>query len=58
MAEFLAMGGYGGYVWSAYAVFFIVLAIDAFAPRAQRKRVLAELRGRLKRRQPRNEAAS
>jgi heme exporter protein D len=58
MAEFLAMGGYGGYVWPSYAVFFIVLAIDAFAPRVQRKRVLAELRGRLKRRQPRNEAAS
>ncbi len=54
MAEFFAMGGYGSYVWPAYAVFFIVLATEALAPRMQRKRVLAELRGRLKRRQTRN----
>ncbi|NCT68256.1 MAG: heme exporter protein CcmD [Rhodanobacteraceae bacterium] len=56
MAEFLAMGGYAPYVWASYAVFFVVLALDALAPRAQRKRVLAELRGRLKRRQSRTEA--
>jgi len=54
MTEFFAMGGYGSYVWPAYAVFFVVLALEAWAPRAQRKRVLAELRGRLKRRQARN----
>jgi heme exporter protein D len=53
MSDFLAMGGYGGYVWGSYAVFFIVLAIDALAPRAQRRRVLSELRGRLLRRRPR-----
>ena len=49
MADFLAMGGYGAYIWPAYAVFVIVLAIDAIAPRFRRKRVLAELRGKLKR---------
>ena len=27
MAEFLAMGGYAGYVWPAYAVFFLVLTM-------------------------------
>jgi heme exporter protein D len=54
MAEFLAMGGYGAYVWSAYAVFFIVLAIEALAPLAQRRRVLAELRDRLARQQARH----
>lgn len=53
MAEFFAMGGYAAYIWSAYAVFFIVLAIDAIAPQLRRKRVLAELRGKLKRRQAR-----
>ena len=53
MADFLAMGGYATYVWASYAVFFIVLAIEALAPLAQRKRVLADLRGRLKRRQSR-----
>lgn len=58
MAEFLAMGGYGLYVWASYAVFFIVLAVEALAPRAQRKRVLAEIRSRLKRRQSRIDSTS
>jgi heme exporter protein D len=49
MADFLAMHGYGFYVWTAYGVFFIVLLIDALAPLRQRRRTLAELRGRLKR---------
>ena len=53
MAEFFAMGGYGTYIWPAYAVFFVVLAIDAIAPRLRRRRVLAEIRGKLKRRQSR-----
>jgi heme exporter protein D len=53
MADFFAMGGYGAYIWPSYAVFFVVLAIDAIAPRVRRKRVLAELRDRLKRRQTR-----
>lgn len=49
MADFLAMGGYGVYIWPAYGVFVIVLAIDAIAPRVRRRRVLTELRGKLKR---------
>jgi len=28
MTEFLAMGGYGGYVWGAYGVTFALLAIE------------------------------
>jgi heme exporter protein D len=50
MVEMLAMGKYGAYVWSAYAVFVAVFAIDAIAPRLARRRVLAEIRGKLKRR--------
>lgn len=57
MHEFLSMGGYGGYVWSAYAVFFIVMALDAFAARAQRRRQLAQVRGRVKRAAARAETA-
>jgi len=53
MADFLAMNGYAAYIWPSYAVFFIVLAIDAIAPRLRRKRVLAEIRGKLQRRQAR-----
>lgn len=50
MADFFSMGGYGAYLWPSYAVFVIVLAIDAIAPRLRRKRVLADIRGKLKRR--------
>ena len=49
MSDFLAMGGYGGYVWTAYAVFFIVLVFDAVSPVLQKRRTLRELRGRLRR---------
>jgi heme exporter protein D len=50
MADFLSMGGYGAYLWPSYAVFVIVLAIDAIAPSIRRKRVLADIRSKLKRR--------
>jgi heme exporter protein D len=56
MADFFAMNGYAAYIWPSYAVFFIVLAIDAIAPRLRRKRVLAEIRGKLQRRQAREAA--
>ena len=53
MADFLAMGGYGAYIWPAYALFLVVLALDAIAPRVRRKRALADIRSKLKRRQAR-----
>ncbi len=31
MSEFLAMGGHGGYVWSAYGITLLILAINAWA---------------------------
>jgi heme exporter protein D len=43
------MGGYAMYVWPAFAVFFIVLAWDWFAPAFRRRRFTRELRGRLAR---------
>ena len=49
MSDFFAMGGYGFYVWTSYAVFLIVLLIDALAPVLRRRRVLASLRGRYRR---------
>jgi len=49
MADFFAMHGYGTYIWTAYGVFFLVLLADALAPLRQRRRTLAELRGRLQR---------
>jgi len=56
VSEFFAMGGYAGYVWSAYTVFFVVLALDAAAPWWQRRRVLRELRGRMRRQAARKSA--
>ena len=58
MNEFLAMGGYGAYVWSSYAIFMVVLSIDFIAPRLRHRRVLADLRGRLKRQQKRPEVSA
>jgi len=49
LQHFFAMGGYAGYVWPAYAVFFAVLIADNVAPRLRRRRILRELRGRLAR---------
>ncbi len=56
LQHFFAMGGYAGYLWPAYAVFFIVLLADFLAPLRRRRRLLRELRARLARkaaRQPR-----
>jgi heme exporter protein D len=58
MNDFFAMGGYAAYVWPAYAVFIVALLVDAFAPLLRRRRVLAELRGRLRRQQTRDEGAT
>lgn len=58
MDEFLAMGGYGAYVWSSYAIFLIALLLDYLAPRLRNRRVVAELRGRIKRQQNRQEKSA
>jgi heme exporter protein D len=55
MNELASMSGYGAYVWSAIAIFVVTLAIDAAAPLLKRRRVLRELRGRVRRAQKRNE---
>ena len=52
------MGGYAMYVWPAFAVFFIVLVWDWFAPALRRRRFTRELRGRLARERTRNARAA
>jgi len=42
-AEFLAMGGYGFYVWTAYGISFVVLLLNVLVPVIQRKQLLREL---------------
>jgi len=40
---FFAMGGYAFYVWTSYAVCFIVLLANLILPIAQRKKLLRDL---------------
>jgi heme exporter protein D len=47
--EFFAMGGYALYVWPAYAVFFVVLAWDWLTPALRKRKLIRQLRGRIKR---------
>ena len=49
MADFLHMGGYGTYVWAAYAIFVVVLLADAVTPVWQRRNTLRDLAARLRR---------
>ena len=43
IAEFFHMGGYAFYVWSAYSVAFIVLALNVWVPRRHEQQVLRTL---------------
>lgn len=43
LQNFFAMGGYAFYVWTAYAICFIVLAANIILPIAQRKKLLRDL---------------
>ena len=43
MAEFLHMGGYGAYVWSAYGIALVVLLVNLAAPVLSLKRLLSQL---------------
>ena len=42
LADFLQMGGYWAYVWSAYGVTLAVLAGNLLLPLIERRRFLAE----------------
>lgn len=41
--EFLAMGGYGFYVWTAYGISFVVLLLNVILPLIQRKQFVRQL---------------
>jgi heme exporter protein D len=46
MSEFLAMGGYGFYVWGAYGVTALVIVAELVAVRARRRAAEALVAGR------------
>ena len=44
-AAFLAMGGYGGFVWGSYAVAAVCIALELVLLAARHRRLRRELRG-------------
>ncbi len=44
--NFLAMGGYGFYVWGSYGVTLLLLVAEMVAIAQRRRRLLGELRSR------------
>lgn len=48
-SDFLAMGKHGVFVWSAYGVCLIVLAVNIASPLLARKRYLQQQARRLRR---------
>lgn len=51
LGAMLHMDGHGSYVWSAYLITLIVLAMLLLVPRRRQRRILQQLDGELRRRQ-------
>ena len=49
IAEFLDMGGYAFYVWTAYLFCAVVLAVNLILPLRQRSRLIKVLSARMQR---------
>lgn len=49
LAEFLAMGGHGLYVWLSYGAAALVVGYNVLSVRLERRRVLRDARDRLRR---------
>jgi heme exporter protein D len=47
----LTMDGHGGFVWAAYGICLLVLALILLAPRRRQKKILLQLAGEQKRQQ-------
>jgi heme exporter protein D len=47
LSHFFSMGGYGAFVWPAYAITLIVLVGNVLAARASHRRALQEARRRV-----------
>ena len=48
-SEFFNMGGYAFYVWTSYAIFFIVILVNIIAPVMHRKKVISRIKRTIKR---------
>ena len=50
-SDFIAMGGHGFYVWLSYAIALVVIVVNVVGPIMQKKKVVADLKRRLRREQ-------
>jgi heme exporter protein D len=57
LETFLAMGGYGGYVWSAYAIAAVVLVANIIAARRDERAASGALSRASTTRRPADDAA-
>ncbi len=48
LEQFFHMGGYAFYVWTAYAIAFVVLAINLILPLRRKSEVLKSIESSLK----------
>lgn len=49
LADFLAMGGHGLYVWTAYAIGVAVIGFNILSPLRLRRKLITEHQRRLRR---------
>lgn len=49
LADFIAMGGHGPYVWASYAITFVVLLLNVVQPWLARRQLIKEQARRLRR---------
>jgi heme exporter protein D len=54
VAAALQMDGHGGFVWSAYVIALLVIALLLVVPLRREKRLIRQLRAELRRRQRRD----
>ncbi|MCB5183620.1 heme exporter protein CcmD [Methylobacillus gramineus] len=43
-SEFLAMGGYAGYVWGSFGLTLLVIICEVFALRLRRRKAIARVK--------------
>ena len=51
MSEFFNMGGYAVFVWSSFAVSFVVLLLNVIIPLMRRRQLTREVLGHIRRKQ-------
>ena len=54
MSDFLNMGGYAAYVWSAYGISFVVLILNIILPIYREKELIKSIQKRLQREEQRS----